>query len=399
VQASEYVFVRDPVGILYVPQRKLYRKLDFLTLLANQVALDGKKMISVGSAWLGSSLRRECTKLVYDPAQQAGLLSDGGFNLYKRPSVEPQPGDISHWRNLLRHIFRGAPRERTWFEQWVAYPLRHPGTKLFTAVVLWGIQGGGKSLLGEIVGTLYGDNYYELSADDLYSQFKEYMHFRQFVLVNEILSSGTRRDADRLKAMITRERVTINQKYQPQYTLRDCVNWYVTSNHPDAVSVDESERRYFVHRIRERLSGHLASEVAAFKASWEGRSALLYHLIHEIDLTGFDPHAPALETAARREMIDASIGDLDRFVREAFEAASRGKGPIEVTAEQVRQEFESKYKGNRTSIKAVTGALQKFGAVNLGQSRRPSGRSRYWRLVEAEKQPPILEDTEEPSHY
>lgn len=35
------------------------------------------------------------------------------------------------------HIFRNDSESREWFEQWVAYPLQYPGSKLYSAVVLW----------------------------------------------------------------------------------------------------------------------------------------------------------------------------------------------------------------------------------------------------------------------
>jgi hypothetical protein len=384
----EYVFVRSPVGVLFVPERELYRISDFRNLLANRFALNGDKTVRAAQAWIASRKRAECTKLVYEPAQVSGRLEDGSFNQYQGPSIEPREGDIGPWQKLLDHAFGGvAPRERAWFEQWVAYPLRHPGTKLFTAVVLWGVQGAGKSLLGETVGKLYGDNYYEPSADDLLNQFNDWLRFRQLILVNEILSTGNRPDADRLKAMITREYATINRKYQPQYRVRDCVNYFITSNHPDAVMVEDSERRFFVHRISRVIDTDLANEVARFKVSSDGQAALLHHFLHEVDLTGFDPHAPAPETAAKLDMVEAGISDLERFILDVTYAARLGEGPGLVTAEEIKAQFERLSRTNRTSVRAITASLQKFGAVNLGQMRVSGKRGRYWRLTETEKRP------------
>jgi len=389
----EYVFVRSPVGIFFVPERELYGIDGFRHLLANRFALGGNKIVPTSRAWLTSVKRADCTKLVYDPAQPSGLLGDRSFNLYRESGVEPRKGDIGPWSRLLDHIFSGAPRERVWFEQWAAYPLRHPGTKLFTAVVLWGVHGGGKSLLGETMGRLYGENYYEPSSDDLASQFNDWLRFQQFILVNEIVSTGRRADADKLKAMITREYATINRKYQPTFRVRDCVNYFITSNHPDAVLVENSERRFFVHRVTRVIDTGLANEIARFKASSDGQAALLHHLLREVDLEGFDPHVPAPDTAAKRDMVDAGITDLERFILDAIDAARRGEGPELVTAEGLMRQFEEESRTNRTSVKAITTALQRHGAVKLSRNQmRISGkRGRWWRLAEAEKRTQIGE--------
>lgn len=134
------------------------------------------------------------------------------------------------------HIFRNDSESREWFEQWVAYPLQYPGSKLYSAVVLWGAQhGAGKSLIGEVVGGLYGENYYELSPNDLYSDFNDWAANRQFVLANAVASTERRKDADHLKTIITRQTVTINIKYKQKHSVRDCINYFITSNHTDAV--------------------------------------------------------------------------------------------------------------------------------------------------------------------
>lgn len=382
---QDYIFVRSPVGVFHIPTRNLYTIENFKHLLENGFALDANKVIATAQAWLKSRDRTECAKLVYEPGK-ALWLPDGSFNLYRAPNIEPRKGDIGPWRKLLDHIFRNDNKARQWFERWVAYPLQRPGTKLFTAVVLWGVQGGGKSLLGETYGKLYGENYYEPSKSEFSNQFNEWLRFRQFVLVNESLSTGNRHDADELKAMITREYATINRKYQPQFQVRDCVNYLITSNHPDAVLVEDTERRYFVHRVAARLGSYLADEVSAFKKDPKGQAALLHYLLHDVDVRGFNPRAPAPETAARLDMIEATICDLDRFIRDEIEAARCGERSTRTTAERLKSQYENTYT-TRTSIKAITVALQKFGAVYLGQKRegdrnvRGDNRKRVWRLV------------------
>src|SRR5271163_2200169 len=112
---SEFIFVCSPVGVLHVPSREVYRVSDFRLLLANRSVLDRNEVKRLAPVWLASPKRAECTKLVYEPSQPAGLLGDGTFNLHRPANIERNRGDIGPWCKLLDHVFRDAPRERVWF--------------------------------------------------------------------------------------------------------------------------------------------------------------------------------------------------------------------------------------------------------------------------------------------
>jgi phage/plasmid-associated DNA primase len=158
---------------------------------------------------------------------------------------------------------------------------------LYTAVLLWSEQeGAGKSLLGEVIGSLYGDNYYELAGKELASEFNEWADRRQFILINEVVSTGRREDADKLKVLITREHATVNRKYQPTYVIRDCSNYFLTSNHPNAVYMEDTDRRFFVLHVTGRLDENFGDRVGEWKKTEKGRAALLNHLQH-VNLMGF----------------------------------------------------------------------------------------------------------------
>src|ERR1044072_7309831 len=91
------------------------------------------------------------------------------FNVWPGWGCEPKKGDITLWKKLLDHLFTDADKEdRIWFERWLAYPLQHPGTKMYSAAVMHGIyHGTGKSLIGFMMGKIYGRNFTEVSKDML----------------------------------------------------------------------------------------------------------------------------------------------------------------------------------------------------------------------------------------
>ena len=174
-------------------------------------------------------------------------------------------------------------------------PIQYPGTKLLTAIILTGVQGSGKSFMGQLIGRVYGSNYAQLSSSELRGSFNSWLKGRQFCCVNEFLWTNKRADADFLKDVITRETVSINEKFQPAYIISDRANYFFTSNHEDAISIEDSDRRYFVHHVQKRLDLNLARSLNRAQDDPAFISALYYRWLN-LDLTGFNPRAPAPET-------------------------------------------------------------------------------------------------------
>jgi phage/plasmid-associated DNA primase len=84
---------------------------------------------------------------------------------------------VTLWHNLMKHMFNSKPPfTRQWFEKWIAYPLQCLGTKLHTALVVYGTcQGSGKSIRGDIIRGVYGDNAVEIEKSSLSSNFNSYI--------------------------------------------------------------------------------------------------------------------------------------------------------------------------------------------------------------------------------
>lgn len=273
------------------------------------------------AAWLKWERRFELERITFKPGQPR-ITREQEYNYWPGWGCEPRRGDVSLWRQLLDHLFRGAPRERRWFEQWLAYPIQHPGEKLFTACLLWGVDHGtGKSLVGYSVGKVYGKNFAEIKKKHLFSAHNEWAENKQFVLADEITSG--RRDvidmADALKNMITSRTIRLNPKYVPSYEVPDVLNYYFTSNHPDAMFLEDKDRRYFIWHVNAAplpRSFYQAYDEWLWEKNGKqgGPSALFYHLLH-LDLRDFDPQGPAPMTEAKIQMMEAGLSDVGAWVR------------------------------------------------------------------------------------
>jgi hypothetical protein len=332
---AEVVYVRDP-GLVVVlgDGRKLTPGAFKEHAFANRhyyeesIGQHGPKTTKkpVAPAWLQWEQRHELACVTYRPGLPR--IVDHEYNYWRGWGVEPKRGDASRWRALLEHLFGKDVGARTWFEQWCAWPLQHPGDKLFTAAVVWGrVQGTGKTLVGHSLMQIYGANAAELEEQHLTSPYNEWAENKQFVLGDEITSgehvtnaSQKRAVADRLKGMITRKRLRLNPKYVPSFEVPDCINYYFTSNHPDSFFVEDTDRRYFIWEV---LATALERAFYVDYTDWlykrGGASELFYHLLR-VDCKGFDAQGAAPMTMAKELMAAGSLSDLGTWCRRLRDA-------------------------------------------------------------------------------
>ncbi len=347
---------------------------------------------NVAGAWLKWQHRRTHRNLVYAPGEEA-ITEANDINLWKGWGIEPAKGDITPWAELIEFMFKGSPQHKRWFLQWCAYPLQYPGTKLYSAVVFFSLgHGVGKSLIGLTLGKIYGDNFSAITEEHLQGGFNDWSVNKQFVLGDDVTGSDKRREADKLKVMITREQVTIDIKYQPKYDVEDRINYLFTSNRPDAFLLDNQDRRYFIMEIE---GAPLPEEFYKKYDRWyrdpAGPAALFYHLKTNIDVKDFNPRAPAPITEAKREMIELSRSDLDAWVDQIVhdpESALRLDGvPIRRdlwTVQELRALYDPDGR-QRTTMIALSKSLRRAGLKPLPTTLRDGTPKKLWPVRNVEK--------------
>lgn len=333
-----------------------------------------RKVVTHAEAWLRSPRRRNHRDVTFSPGEP-NITADDYINLWRGWPVRPTEGDIVPWRNLLNHLFAGHVEHQKWFEQWLAYPFRHPGFKLNTAVVLWStVQGVGKSLIGETVGRLYQPHFRIISAAELHGTYNGWAKDVQFVLGEENASNDHRADSNKLKHLITGSTIVINEKYQPVLELRNQMNFLFTSNHPDAFHLDEFDRRFFIWEIKgARLPDEFFADFVDWRDNRGGLAALMNHFM-TLDLSGFDPKARAPETQAKLEMIAHSRTEVERWLKDMLDGNVISLFGKEVTTlEEVVARYHSEGHG-RTNTTAMGKALRRISTPSQRRASTRRGR-------------------------
>lgn len=329
---TRYVYVQDPGLIMNQVTRSKISPASFkdhleatATYQEKQLGAEGKisyKAISASAKWLKWPLRKEVGKLTYAPGKDRFIVRPDGqslFNIWPGWGVTAKKGDVKPFLKLIEHIFTGVEEQaKRWFLSWCAYPIQHPGTKMFSSAVLHGIKHGtGKSLVGYTLGKIYGANFTEISQMDLHNSFNEWAEGKQFVMGDDVTGSNKRQDADLLKKLITQRELRVNGKYMPTYVVPDCVNYFFTANHPDSFFLEDDDRRFFIAEVQ---VGPLDEEFYMEYGLWldTGGAEAVFHYLSNYDVGHFNPTAPAFKTTAKERMIANVQSDLAGWVRTAM---------------------------------------------------------------------------------
>ena len=322
---QHYIWVRSPKGVYELDTEAFVQNLTLFTHgeLADrkvpQHTEQGMRREYLGKVWLEWSGRRVVQGLTYAPGQPE-TLPDGSFNLWQDTRPPAVEGDASPFYELLdHHGIVGEVREL--LLKWCAYPLQHLGKKLMWAIMMFGVTGTGKTMLGNLIASCYGNldssNVSHLDENSqLHTEFNKLLLRKQFIVADEILSPEDRRqETNRLKSLITSTTINAREMYKDAYPLPNHANFWLTSNRDNALWLEPNDRRYLVLRS---AAEPLETKPKLLKKlhEWYGEgyglsgSHLRYHLEH-LNLKGFNPYRAPIQTEAAQQMAESTYSDAD----------------------------------------------------------------------------------------
>lgn len=319
---EEYLYVKTLDSVIELANRQIYAASSFRATIAANKKYERRKVNAQGVVvmekrslakdWMEWPNRAQVEAMDYAPGEGILLYPGPRYNGWKGWSVQPSAGSVKPWKELLDYLMSMTePEAVDYLIKWFAYPLQNPGAKMYTAVALWGASHGtGKTLLGESAMLIYGENGGLVGQEQLQSAYSSWLENRQFILGDEITGNESRQHADRLKGLITSNTITINKKYVPEYTLPNRVNFFFTSNHPDAFFLEPTDRRFLV---LEAPTKPLPQAFYLTYDRWlrkEGGVGHLFEHLLRVKLGNFDPRAPAPITSAKLSMIEENKSDL-----------------------------------------------------------------------------------------
>ena len=374
-----YAFLTDTARIVRLEDRCIQSFEMMRHRYANTFVLitdgDRTKKLTHFDAWMQSPDRREHLGFTFQPG--ADLIVDNCINQWTGWNAKPVAGNVQPWNDFLDYVFGAGTIERRYAEQWIAYPFQNPGAKLHTSMIIWSTRHGvGKSMLGESVSLLYGRHAKTITATELHDKNNSWAEDALFVLGEENASNDRRADSNRLKHLITGDKMFIHEKYQVGREAQNRLNFMFTSNHPNAFHLEIHDRRFFVVAI-----DSLPKPAEYYKsfADWRdapgSMDALMDHLL-TLDMTDFNPNADAPLTRAKLEMVEQSKTETESWLTDLLtdECIDGHLGSEVVAINDLVDRHNKETGAGRANATAVGRALRRM--CNYEQKRVLIGKKR-----------------------
>lgn len=228
-----------------------------------------------------------------------------------------------HIENLL------GPVEATILIQYLAYCVQNPGKKIRWAPLIKGIEGDGKSLIGELMARVMGPlNVKVISPKVLLTDFNGFAEGSCIGILEELKMAGHNRHdaANAMKPNITNDTVAIHRKGVDEYNVINVTNYIGFTNHNDALPLTDTDRRWWVVFSRYADPADLpgADYFDTIFDALRQHSAALRAWLLMVDVGRFNPNGRAPYSAAKASMVAANMHEDAEAVEEAIEAGVAG---------------------------------------------------------------------------
>jgi phage/plasmid primase-like uncharacterized protein len=313
--------------------RMLMRLAAMRTIVANS---------DVMKFWSGDARKWVLKKnIVFDPKETPSPAESGPtatVNLFNGWQMRPKKGNCLLIRTLLAHLCNGDEELETWILRWLAYPLRNPGAKMPTSIIMHGDEGSGKNFFFErVVKPIYGDYGYVIGNDQLESKFNDWASMKLFMVADEVVTRAELKQMKgKLKGLISGETVIVNPKGMPEHVEKNQMNFVFLSNELQPLALDKTDRRYLVVWTPPALGREFYESVGA-EIAQGGIEAFYHFLMYELDMGDFNAHTKPIYNDAKDSLIEKSLAPAERFYREW----SRGFLPLPFITVSVNQLYDA----------------------------------------------------------
>lgn len=387
---EDHVSFRD-AWVWVVQQKMFMRRRDKFTL--DKDAFDsmygylGEKGKVSGMILSSNGMMRKFETLAFLPGRDE--FSGNVYNMWVRPAIEPREGDTAVFDE---HMLKLLPvdSERAAALDWMAWVLQNETLKPNFAFLMQGEQGCGKSWLGVLMSKLVDErNTTFLRTEDVGNRFNSWILRTRLAVVEELMGDDKRALANRMKALITQETVTVEIKGKDLLTTPNSAAFMAFTNHPDALRLENKDRRYLIFRTRARGEGtpiEYWTRLWGFLRSDAGPRAALHQLLTRPVPVQFGlGRAPF--TAAHEEMRQEGLPELERWLLENFEDRNAPFDQDLVSAGDVEAALPERLRRGQGVTKPIVAFLRDVaGGAFLGPHRIPGGSSskRLWAIRRGE---------------
>ena len=268
--------------------------------------------------WWMESIDKRIVRLEevgFDPTERDETIK---CNLWSGWPTKPRAGRCEKLLELGEFLCSESAKAAEmwrWLLCWVAFPIQHPGAKMKTAVIMHGAQGTGKSIFFESVLAIYGKYGRLLNQDAVEDKFNDWASCLLMGVADEMVARDEMYHAkNKLKTLITSDRVRINPKNLASHYERNHANLAFLSNENQPMALERDDRRYGVIYTPAKRPEAFYNEV--LREIREGGIAALHHHLLHMDLGDFGPATLPPLNEAKEDLIELGMESTERFFNE-----------------------------------------------------------------------------------
>ncbi|MBC2595962.1 hypothetical protein H5P28_16980 [Ruficoccus amylovorans] len=334
-------FVADEIVDVHSGTARTRRGFDLKYASDRPVVRNGDKVSTESPSTYTIERCPEVAGREYAPAEARPVfVHENGERLLNqyRPVQYPKdalPDRVDLARELLvghiNHLFSDE-QEAALLLDYLAWCVQNPGQLRPWMIILYGVQGDGKSWFRELMEAALGEpNVGVLQSSNLEDKFASPAYGKCLTFVEELKLDNVRKydTLERLKSLIGNRRISLREMRKAPREARATANYLAATNHSDSLPVSDNERRFCVltsqwvnHKDElrawvlenpdyyPRLYRMVREEPAAFRA------ALMGHLVSDSFLETYE--APRTRGTIRmiEEAIPAGAVELQNWISE-----------------------------------------------------------------------------------
>ncbi len=278
------------------------------------------------------------------------------------PAKNVADADVRLWLDHIELIFGSlAEPAANHVLDWMAFVIQRPGEKINHALVIYGeTQGTGKDSaftpFFRKIGVPHNVSF--ITPERLRGQWTDHLE-TQVVCVEEMMNFNRGEMANKLKPLLAAPPhvVSINQKNVKQYDIPNIQNWIMFTNHADAISIEATDRRYWIHKCLLESPREPAYYTRLHRWYDAGGVEKVAGWLSQRDIASFNPNAAPPNTEAKRDMLEQSQPEAVRYIRRLLrEGGPFGARTILIVQELLdaaRGDFEAPHVNHKHAATAL----------------------------------------------
>ena len=237
-------FIRSIVSYSYLVNDKImFFDQNQMKQILNTVILGGSPFFD---SWCVDKTRKEYEKVDIVPHDRE--CPPNVLNLWSGFAAEKLTASIVNINRILDHIRILCGRNEEYYDffmMWLANFFQYP-SRTSVMPFIQGIEGCGKGIFLAFLSHVIGEDKFFTCEDmenELMGQFNGHLRDVMFVNIDEIDFKTTSKFIERIKSMITRKTISINEKGQKRINIPHYIKYLTTANPKYSFHISENDRR------------------------------------------------------------------------------------------------------------------------------------------------------------